>query len=265
MYNVSVIIPVYQPDEEFADCIDSLKKQTVNKDFFEVIVVLNGEKNNYEDYVLSIIRDTDLNIQYYYSENKGVSNARNLGIQHSNGEYVCFIDSDDFVSEKYLQGLYSEENDMLLANVKCFWDGEKSLWNDFLGDLYESLKEDKSYSHLRVRSYFSVPWGKLIPRELCLKALFDSRFDYGEDALFMFSIEPFLMRGKKANKDVVYYRRMRNSSLSNKKRSRKELCNIHCILLKEYWSIYIKNFKKYNIIFFLNRNLAILKHIILMK
>ena len=79
----------------------------------------------------------------------------------------------------------------------------------------------------------------------------------------MFSLAPALPLGVKALANAIYFRRCRVGSLAYTKRSRAEICKIHFSLLVEYWKTYLKSMYKYNFLFFINRNLAILKHIIL--
>lgn len=264
MINISVIIPVYRPGSEFEACINSLENQNFDKSRFEVILILNGERSPYEEFILNYIKKTSIDIKYFYTEEKGVSNARNYGIQKAAGEYITFIDSDDWVSDNYLSTLYEESKltgNLILSNVICYDETNNNYYDDFLGKMFQSLDSNKRYSHLRTKSFFSVPWGKLILTKLCKQYLFDDNFEYGEDALFMFSIEPYLNKAQKSSGNAIYFRRISSDSLSHKKRSRREICKIHFSLLKEYWKIYSKNITKYNLIFFINRNLAILQHI----
>lgn len=262
---ISVIVPTYKPDDSLFVCLNSLEKQTLSIESFEIILVLNGDKDPYEQEIQKYIVNSLLVIKYIFTSEKSVSNARNIGINLAKGEYITFIDSDDWVSEKYLEGLLSctNKDHFACANILCYDPLRDIHYLDFIGKKYRILDESKEYSHLKIRPYFSVPWGKLLPNEICKHYSFSLKFDYGEDALYMFSIEPFLPKGIKAGEDVVYYRREVKNSLSRKKRTYKEIFYIHINLLLEYWKIYIFNIKNYNFIFFMFRNLAIFKHILM--
>lgn len=264
---ISVIIPTYKPDYTLYECLDSLNKQTLDYDKFDVYLILNGEQFPYENEIREYMKNSKVKINYFYTSEKGVSNARNIGINNAKGEYITFIDSDDWVSEFYLQGLLENTNSeqMALAKIKCYDVTNKNFFDDYLGKLFTCLKNDVKYKHTKIRSYFSTPVGKLIPNVSCRSFYFSKQFSYGEDALYMFEIEPYLPMGVKASNNTIYYRRCTENSLSRVKRSKKEIIKIHLLLLKEYWILYLKNMKKYNILFFINRNLAILKHIILGK
>ncbi|MBQ7905373.1 MAG: glycosyltransferase family 2 protein [Spirochaetaceae bacterium] len=264
---ISVVIPTYKPDYTLYECLDSLKKQTLNCEMFEVIIVLNGDKKPYEEEINNYIKTSSLNINFVYAEEKGVSNARNVGIRLATGEYITFIDSDDWVSENYLLGLLEKTNNshFAFANVQCYNVDTEEFFTDYLGTKFNSLQKNKLFSHLKITSYFSTPVAKLLPTNICKENNFSRDYDYGEDALFMFSVEPYLPKGIKSNENVIYFRRCVKDSLSRKKRSKKEILKIHLSLLKNYWKIYLKNTWKYNIMFFINRNLAIIKHIIMCK
>lgn len=265
MYKISVIIPTYKPEEEFKFCLESLEHQTMPKTDYEVVIILNGEKEPYEQFIMKTIENLSFYARFFYLSEKGVSNARNFGINKALGEYITFLDADDWLSENYLDSLYETtkaKNKLVVSNVLCYNPEDNTYSIDFLGRLFSKLKKDKVYSHVKVRSYFSVPWAKLLPAKVCKENKFDNRFNYGEDALFMFTIEPFLHKTIKSEENVIYYRRYSPVSLSNQKRSKKEIRIIHFRLLKEYWKIYIHNLLKYNPCFFINRNLAIIKHII---
>lgn len=264
---ISVVIPTYKPDYTLYECLDSLKNQTLDTDKFEVILVLNGDRNPYEEEINKYIKTSPLNMNFVYTEEKGVSNARNIGICLAKGEYTTFIDADDWVSEKYLFGLLEKTNTshFSLSNVQCYNVDTKEYFIDYLGKKFNSLQVNKLYSHLEIASYFSTPVGKLLLTDICKEKKFSREYEYGEDALFMFSIEPYLPKGIKSNEDVIYFRRCVKDSLSRKKRSKYEIVKIHLSLLKSYWQCYLKYMSRYDILFFINRNLAIVKHIIMAK
>ena len=105
---ISIIIPTYKPQTYIWECLDSLRNQTFAKDKFEVIIVLNGCINPWkcqiEDYIANKMQG--MNVNFIHTEQRGVSNARNLALDLVKGEYVTFIDDDDFVSPSYLEELY---------------------------------------------------------------------------------------------------------------------------------------------------------------
>ena len=105
---ISIIIPTYRPQDYLWQCLDSFAAQTLDKRLWELVVVLNGESepwlNQLKDY-----RDShpDMHIQIFHTETTGVSNARNIGLDKAKGEYIGFVDDDDYVSPTYLEELAS--------------------------------------------------------------------------------------------------------------------------------------------------------------
>lgn len=261
---ISIIIPTYKPDSTLFYCLESISKQTFNKNDFEVILVLNGIKEPYYHKINNFLQTLNIKIVLLYTEQTGVSNARNIGINKSHGKYVTFIDSDDFVSENYLENLYNlsvNNNCLALANVLCYDDG--IIKKDYLGIRFEKMDKERFYSHLKVRSYFSVPIAKLLPYEVVKEHSFCTNLQKGEDGVFMFEIEPYLNKCQKTTADTIYYRRLTKDSLSRKRIGFKKNCLINMKILKEYISIYFTNLFKYNFVFFSTRIIATLRNLIL--
>ena len=101
--NVSLIIPVYNVEQYLPKCLESIAAQTLKG--FEVILVDDGST----DHSLEILRGFARrfpNTCVIHQENGGVSKARNAGIQAARGEYIAFMDSDDYIAPLYLQMLY---------------------------------------------------------------------------------------------------------------------------------------------------------------
>ena len=101
---ISVIVPVYKVEKFLDRCINSIIQQTFTN--LEIILVDDGSPDRSgeicDDYVSRFKK-----FKVIHKENKGVSNARNKGIELSQGEYLLFVDSDDFLSETYLSSIYS--------------------------------------------------------------------------------------------------------------------------------------------------------------
>ena len=111
---LSVIIPVYQAEKTIARCLDSLVKQADND--VEVILVNDGSNDRSEEICKKYASLYPI-IRYYSKENGGVSSARNLGLDKATGEYVLFVDSDDYVADTYFKEIRKgvcNEPDILL-------------------------------------------------------------------------------------------------------------------------------------------------------
>ena len=131
-YLISVIIPTYKPQSYIWECLESLVNQTFPRRHFEVILVLNGctepWKSQIEDYISK--KMLGMNVNFIHTRQGGVSNARNIALDAAIGEYVTFIDDDDFVSEHYLEKLYAKASTdtISLCYPYAFNDGDIN-WN----------------------------------------------------------------------------------------------------------------------------------------
>ena len=91
---ISVIVPVYNVSEYVDDCLDSLIRQTLKE--IEIIVVNDGSTDN-SQYIIDAYAKKYPNIKVYQKPNGGLSDTRNFGIQLATGEYITFVDGDDYV------------------------------------------------------------------------------------------------------------------------------------------------------------------------
>lgn len=116
-FAISVLIPVHNGEKYLAKCLDSLVKQTICV-AFEVVVVNDGST----DSTLQILKDYQnklKNLKIISQENKGIANARNTLLENADGEYLAFVDADDFVSNDYLEKLYQTAIKNEADFVKC--------------------------------------------------------------------------------------------------------------------------------------------------
>lgn len=266
---ISVIIPTYKPQEYLWECLDSLVSQTFSKNDFEIVLILNGcaepWKREIEHYISTKMRGT--NVNFIHTEQGGVSNARNLGIEASRGEYITFIDDDDYVSPQYLDGLYKKASLDIISVCYpfAFHDGRNDFQLDSYGltQLYENAFVDGPFSFHKIRQYFSGPCMKLFHRNIISDRRFDVRFKNGEDALFMFLISDKFNKVVFTDKNSIYYRRYRANSAYTSKQKKSYVIKNECKRIVEYSKIYFSNIHKYSSGFYLTRILGAIKTIFL--
>jgi glycosyltransferase involved in cell wall biosynthesis len=229
-------------------------------DNFEVIIVLNGEKEPFYSKIAEWVKELKLaQCKLIYTDKKGVSNARNIAINIAEGEYVAFIDDDDKISSNYLSGLLNKIDDSSVSlSNECTFYNNSGLKKGYLAQKFERLK-DITNSIVLCRSFFSVVWAKLIPLNIIGSRRFNTNFANGEDALFMALISDKIKSVNFADEDVIYYRRIRENSASQRKRKLIKKFNIAIRLLLCYLAIYLKSPLKYNFLFILSRCIAVFK------
>lgn len=261
---ISVIIPSYKPAGYLWECLDSLVWQTLGKSDFEVIVVLNGccepWKTEIEDYINS--HDTK-NFKLFQTDTPGVSNARNMGMDAAKGEYITFIDDDDYVSCEFLEAMLEKAapDTAVLTDSWAFMDGSprKRLekYKPHCAYLQYCGKQNVSLFH--ARSIFNGPCMKLLPSNFIQDRYFDVRFKNGEDALFCFLISRSIKKLSFADTQAIYYRRYRENSAVTTRRTKRQIITNSMRLIYAYCSIYFKSPLKHNFAFFLARILASVK------
>ena len=257
---ISIIIPTYKPQNYIIECFISIESQSFDKKCFEVLVILNGEREPYYAFLEKELIKYNFNIRFFYTDIQGVSNARNIGIDESKGKYIAFIDDDDLVSENYLQGLYdiAKNGIMPLSYILAFKDNISFTENYHITNQYEKMINGNP-NILNTRKYFSIPVCKLINREIIGTYRFDTRFKNGEDSLFMFAISKKKQEIQFTDRTAVYYRRIRNNSLTTVKRKINYRIRNCFNLMLAITVIYLKEPKRYSFLFFLSRIFAFIK------
>lgn len=131
MYQISVIIPVYNQEKYLEDCLDSLVNQTIGIDNIEVIIVNDKSTDNSLDILEKYSSKYSSFKIINQSENKGAGIAKNTAMKHVTSEYLTFLDSDDIIDkdfiEKSLNLIKNNNCDLLISNWKIFPDDEQSI------------------------------------------------------------------------------------------------------------------------------------------
>lgn len=177
---ISIIVPVYQAAPHLECCIKSFCAQTFED--FELILVDDGST----DGSLQICRDwarRDSRLRVLHQENAGVSAARNTGIDAARGQWIAFVDSDDWVEPTYLQKLYENRNGVQLVLCDVADEEDRALAGEVIS-LQELRLHPSRYARL---PYINYTFNKLFARDLLFPAgpRFDPRRKRGEDASFV--------------------------------------------------------------------------------
>jgi len=164
---VSIIIPIYKVEPFLRRCLDSIVNQTYTN--LEIILVDDGSPDNCPQ-ICDEYATKDNRIIVLHKDNGGLSDARNAGLDICKGEYISFIDSDDWVNEKYIKVLYNlatNENADITIGENIQTDGRKIDYTDkhFSTKTYSS-KEALHHLFSKNHTAFVVSWGKLYKREL---------------------------------------------------------------------------------------------------
>ena len=237
MSKISIIIPVYNSEKSLEKCLTSVINQNYRD--IEIIIINDGSKDS-SQLIIEQYSKIDKRIKAIRTENKGVSNARNLGIQNANGKYICFLDSDDYVDKDMYSELVKQikENDMII----CGWKQEEVNNNmevklsEIEGDLQKVIE---SVPNKDITKYTNPPWNKMFKLELIKKNMidFNSSISLGEDYIFNLKVM-VKCRKIKTITNALYYYKIETNGLNLKKRT-----------IQEYWDNYsrvIKNLEEIN-------------------
>ena len=220
---VSIIIPVYNVEKYLDECILSVLNQKYRN--FEVILINDGSTDGSLD-ICKKYEKIDNRVKVISVENGGISKSRNLGVNNAVGEYIYFLDSDDYIGENFLNEIipYMNMNDLDICyfSSEMFYEGNvDNLWNE---DVYIKKHE---YSIDTGKNIFS----KLLKNNeyVCQNCMFITKSNlikennfqyiegiYYEDILYSYNL---LLSAKKASvlKEVYYYRRVREGSIMTDK------------------------------------------------
>ena len=184
---ISIIIPIYNKGQYIKACLDSILQQSYKN--FECLMIDDGSTDN-SSAICRQMGKRDPRFRYINKKNGGVSSARNLGMQESVGEYICFVDADDLVDQNYLQTMVDPLKEykytMICAGMKAIKNNveTKIVPNDQIVDSREYIKTVLSRD---IPIFlFQTTVCKLYSREFLVNnvILFDENINISEDCLF---------------------------------------------------------------------------------
>ena len=262
--DISVIIPTYKPGDYIWQCLDSLKDQTLAHERYELIIIVNGCNEPYHSQITTYLAawPKALKVTVIQTDQGGVSNARNMGIDRACGRYVSFVDDDDWVSPTYLEGLLSVchgDDAMAIANVKNLDERTGQMRDDWLSASYKkNAKKPERATLMSCRSFLSAACCKLTARKAIGDYRFDTRYKQGEDSLFNAMMSHRLKQFGVASQECIYYRRLRQTSAA-RSRSLWSITRDNAALAMIFTTTYLKGIRYYSPLFFATRVLACVK------
>lgn len=182
--NVSVIVPIYNTEKFLRKCIESILNQTLEN--IEIILINDGSTDNSSSICEEYSREFPQKIRYISNENRGCSATRNLGINLSQGEYITFVDSDDYIDSEMLQEMYHE---IKKGNLDIVVSGIKVIYPKINKVVYSCPKKKlKKLDYLKNKNNMSYCTSKLYNRRQIIKSgvYFPLETHHGEDLYFSF-------------------------------------------------------------------------------
>ena len=219
MPQISVVVPVYNVEKYLRECLDSLANQTFED--FEVICVNDGSDDSSPD-ILEEYASEDERFKIVSQENKGLSGARNTGMNYIKGRYLLFLDSDDWLELNALELLYNHANalnsEMVIFPYRYFNQETKQYEeNDFTKlNMFDSSVDNKNFNYKNIpETVFRIPHESIklydakTLKKLAVK--FPEGLNY-EDAYFFYKIF-FKLNKVSIIRTPIYNYRIRNDSI----------------------------------------------------
>lgn len=206
---ISIIVPVYNVEKFLPRCLDSLIGQTFND--YEIIIIDDGSTDGSPKIISNYIKKSSRKIIYIRKKNEGQASARNIGIEQASGEYLMFVDSDDYIDIDTLQIVYNHAKEKN-ADIVCF-----NSYKEENNHIKEYTREFKYVIDCKKRYIItqSCPWGMLIKTQLIkLNKLYFPKLRAYEDVAI---VPSYVMHANRIEyiDNKLYYYCIRNGSTMN--------------------------------------------------
>lgn len=185
---VSVIIPIFNVEDYLSECIESILKQTLQD--IEIILVNDGSQDT-SGKICDEYSEKDVRVKVIHKKNGGPSDARNWGLDYASGEYISFVDSDDWINENMLSDMYNignyNKSDLIVSGSFIEFANENYFLEESFDQTYIST-EDKdikdSIFKICKLGLFNVVWNKLYRKEVIANYRFIEDAMPAEDVVF---------------------------------------------------------------------------------
>lgn len=213
---VSFIVPSYNFAAHITECVDSILSQTMSE--IEVIVVNDGSTDNTKE-ILETLAQKDARVCPINKENEGVSKARNTGLLAANGEYVAFVDADDYLAPDYADYMVNmakksgSEFCLSLDSFTC-----KDEVNNSSATEFKVLSPEDATALLLSPRIIVGCWNKLFKRDWLINnnLIFSTDLFYGEGLQFIIAVAQKANSVCVGNRKVYYYRRNNYASATTR-------------------------------------------------
>lgn len=212
---ISVIVPVYNAEKYLNSCVDSLLGQTYSN--IEIILVDDGSFDTSGE-ICDLYALKNECIHVIHKENGGVSSARNEGIANAIGDYICFVDADDYIDKEMLTKLYNKiidrEKDISLCGIELVENGEFVLLEENFKGINNEFERVKNIIY---GTLFGSASRCIFPKSLIEKYnLKFKKFRHCEDQVFFIEIASHAKNIYVVNEPLYYYRRNIDSGAKSK-------------------------------------------------
>ena len=228
---ISIVVPVYNTDLYLEKCISSITNQTYKR--LQILLIDDGSTDQ-SGKICDILAEKDDRIKVIHKSNGGLSDARNCGIENSDGEYLAFIDSDDYIAPNYIERLYEVIRERKAEIAICgLYIVEENQKNKPIkqrdGDYNGREIQWKLYA--KGAMFYTITWNKMY-----LKSLFQNiRFPKGRIHEDYATTYKLFWNASKISviEDCLYYYVMRQGSITHNAELEEKSCRHYIIFMEE--------------------------------
>ena len=169
---VSIIVPIYNVEKQLRKCIESLIRQETEQIKLQIILVNDGSTDNSGEIAKDYSEKYNDKILYLEKENGGLSDARNYGVKHANGDYISFVDSDDYIDSLIYDKLlpYMQENyDMVKIKIAKVKENGEVIEKNYSPEFVDKTGEEAFEILYKSDVMTEVAWGYIYRREFYIK------------------------------------------------------------------------------------------------
>jgi glycosyltransferase involved in cell wall biosynthesis len=219
LINVSIITPVYNVEKCIERSINSVINQTC-KDF-ELLLIDDGSQDNSIKIAKDLLKNSDITYKIITQENSGVSVARNRGIQEASGEYMTFLDSDDYIDSKFIELMYKKAQMTECDVVFCDYsevDAEEKVLVKNRTKYIENFISGKEAALKQLKDDITIGMRSAIYKTSIINGndlLFDENRKYGEDMTFVVKALLYANKVISVNEVLAFYVIWENSVTQN--------------------------------------------------
>ena len=253
---VSVIIPVYNVEKYLRKCLESVINQTLEE--IEIIVINDGSTDNSKR-IIAEFEEKDTRIKVINQKNQGLSMARNSGLKIATGEYVGFIDSDDYIEIDMYEKMYKKakemDSDVVSCNYKNIFSKYEEIVDNFNDELIKIDKQNiEKFWKINYEEIVTPVWNKIYRRSLIVKNKIEfvsNNIISSEDILF--NLQYISEANNIFNMKEVFYNYMRREdSITTSKKARKNMMK-RCIHIAELFDNHCneKNYKMNELVLYI--------------
>ncbi len=209
--DLSIIVPVYNVEKYLEKCISSLVNQTLSKSDYEIIIVNDGSPDNSQSIIERFAKQYT-NIVPLIKENGGLSDARNYGIDRAKGDYIAFVDSDDYVDSRMFETMLKKAKEQDFDIVVCDF---KEIYDNHVVQGSSRVKQDLVTAEdvrQAMLDFYPSAWNKIYKRSFFSVVQFKKNVWF-EDVEFLYRLFPHV-RSVGVVKEAFYFYVQREGSIS---------------------------------------------------